>query len=307
LVVPARKTLELDYAGAVLLMTGVTALLMWSSQVRSAPWSSLPQTLTLVAGFVLLAAFAVQEHRAAEPILPPRLYANRVILFTNLIGFLVATVNFAGLVLLPVFFQIVMNMGAAESGLMVIPMLFGIPIASFTSGQIMGRTGRYKGIIPSALALVTIAFGLFSTMTVETPLTAILGYIGLLGLGLGACFPVLMISTQNAAGAGDVGTATSSITFSRSLGASFGTALFWAVVLAPLSAASVSRAQAFFQFGRAGLARLAAPDQTALLSSLAQGFHDVFVIGAGVALATFTLSLFLHEEPLKTSPVTRTA
>jgi EmrB/QacA subfamily drug resistance transporter len=301
LALPAWRSPKIDYVGALLLVPGVSALLIWTSEARTVPW---PPTvsLALAGGLVLLAGFAVRETRAAEPLIPPRLYANRIILFTNVIAFCVSTLQFAGLVLLPVFFQIVMGMPAADSGLMVVPMLCGIPISSLASGQIMGRTGHYKPIIPCALGLATVSFFLFATMKATTPLPAIIGYVALLGLGLGACFPVLMISTQNAAEAGDIGAATSSVTFSRSLGASFGTAMFWAILLAPLSLASIGSAQTLFRYGRNGLARLPAPEQAALLSSLTAGFQHVFLVGAGIGLATLLFALFLREEPLKTSP-----
>ena len=303
---PVRKSVKIDYAGALLLVPGVSALLIWTSLAKTIPWPPLV-TAALVAGIAFAAAFVFREAHAEDPLVPPRLFGNRVILFTNVIGFCIAMIQFSGLVLLPVFFQIVRQMPAANSGLMVIPMLCGIPIASFTSGQIMGRTGRYKPIIPTALALATLSFFLFSTMDAATPLLAVVFYVALLGLGLGACFPVLMIATQNAAEARDIGVATSSITFSRSLGASFGTAAFWAILVGPLSTASSAGAQALFKHGRAGLSQLPAAEQTALLSSLSAGFHNVFLVGAGVGLATLLLALFLREEPLKTSPSTQLA
>lgn len=304
LALPTWARIEIDYAGAALLIPGVSALLIWTSQVQSPAGGAIPLAFALVAGVGLLVAFGFHEMRAKDPLIPPRLFAHRLILFTNAIGFAIATVQFAGLVLLPVFFQIVGGMAAADSGLMLMPMLFGIPVASFTAGQIMGRTGRYKAIIPCALALVTIAFGLFATMTAATPLPAIVCYVALSGLGLGACFPVLTIATQNAAAARDVGAATSSVTFSRSLGGSFGTAVFWSVLIASVAGASRGSVQTLFAYGRSGLERLPPGQRDVLLASLTQGFREVFLGAAAVALATFVFALFLVEEPLKSAPRT---
>ena len=300
---PAARTARLDVLGATLLMIGVSLVLLAISQ-SSAAWT-VSRFGEMGIGVIFLIAFVAQEFRAADPILPPRLYSNRVIVWTNTIGFLMATVQFAALVLLPVFFQLVTGVSATTSGLMIIPMLVVILIASVIVGQIMTRTGRYRAIFPVALTLMTLAFVLFARMDTQSGLPVIEFAVILFGFGIGCCGPVLMTSTQNAARGADIGAATSSVTFSRSMGASLGTALFWAILLIPLSTASTGSAEALFRSGHAGLAHLDPLERLHTMALLVSGFHNVYTIAAGISLATAIFAIFLKEEPLKTSRRTK--
>jgi EmrB/QacA subfamily drug resistance transporter len=270
LVAPARASGKTDVGGALLLIPAVSFVLFWISEAGTAVW-------VLIAGIVFAVAFVAQEFRADEPVLPPRLFRNGVIRVTSGVAFLVSVVQFSALVLLPVYFQVVDGLGVAAAGLMIVPMLIGIPIAATTSGQIMVRSGRYKLILPCACALIAAAFAFFSTMESGTSRVAIVVAIGILGLGVGSTGPVLMTSTQNASESRDVGVATATIGFARALGASFGTALFWSVLLA---------------------------DRDHVSGSLQPGFHHVFLIAAGIAVVTGAIALFLREETLKTAPRT---
>lgn len=300
---PANRKPSLDIAGALLLICGVSMLLLFVSQMQSTAWDG-AMMVELGISIALLAAFVAVELRAKEPILPPRLFANPVILWANIIGFALSSVQFAALVLLPVFFQLVKGMSTTLSGLMIVPMLIAVPITAYTCGQIMSRTGRYKAILPIAFLLMTTSFVLFARMNGDTSIIAVVVAVTLLGLGVGWCSPVLITATQNSAHPADIGAATSSVTFSRSLGASIGTAAFWAILIAPISLASVGSAQALFNGGHAGLVHLAAADRQHVMTLLITGFHNVFAISAAVAFATLIFSLFLREEPLKTAPRT---
>ena len=255
-----------------------------------------------VAGIAFFGIFIVHERRAADPIVPPRLYANRVIVWTNAIGLLLATVQYSALVLLPVFFQLVGGVSATTSGLMIIPMLVVVPIASIVAGQIMARTGRYRLILPVAFALMCVAFVSFAGMATGRRTAVEIEFaVMLLGYGIGSCGPVLMTATQNAAVSGDIGAATSSVTFSRSLGASFGTAAFWAILLAPLGSGAAGATDALFHGGHAGLALLPPTERLRVIALVASGFRDVFALSACVALGTAIFALFLREEALKTT------
>ncbi len=271
---PSRRRGNIDVAGALLLIVSVSLLVFWTSDTATGPW-------LLASGIAVAAAFVWRELHASEPVLPPRLYRNPVIVMTNITGFLISVLQFSALVLIPVYFQLVGGMGVAAGGLMVVPMLAGIPIAATTSGLIMLRTGRYKPIIPIACLLMATAFAFLALNGVGAPLGATILAIGLLGLGVGSSGPVIMTATQNAAESRDVGVATASIGFVRALGASFGTAFFWAVLLA------------------AGGGRIRDAAQP--------GFHDVFALAAVLALVTAAVALALREEPLKTAPRTRLA
>jgi EmrB/QacA subfamily drug resistance transporter len=301
---PARAT-SLDLVGAGMLMAGVTLVLLAVSESTGGWSAELIAQAVIGAGFLI--AFIVQEHRAADPILPPRLYHHRTIVWTTTIGFCLSVVQFAALVLLPVFFQLVTGVRATTSGFMIIPMLTIIPCASVIVGQFMARTGRYRPVFPIAFACLAAAFALFSTMNTHTGIPSIEGAVLLLGIGIGCCGPVLMTATQNAADSTDVGAATSAVTFARSLGASIGTAMFWAILLVPLSAASLGSAEALFRAGHAGIEALAPAESARVMSLLLTGFQHVFVLAAGISLATAIFAAFMKEEPLKTAPRTTLA
>jgi EmrB/QacA subfamily drug resistance transporter len=296
---PARRT-GLDLLGAALLTAGVSLVLLVVSQ-STAVWTP-AMFAEVAAGVVLLGAFVVQERRAADPILPPRLYANSVIVWTNVSGFLLSALQYSSYVLLPVFLQLIIGVSATQSGLMIIPMLVIMPTSSIFVGQYMTRTGKYRAVMPIAFVLTCIAFIMFAWMTPATNLATIEFAMLLLGFGLGMCGPVLMTATQNAAQSGDIGAATSSVTFLRSLGASIGTASFWALLLVPLASASAASAQALFRGGHAGLAGLAEDQRVHVLALLAEGFHHVFALAASVSLASAIFTIFLREEALKTVP-----
>jgi EmrB/QacA subfamily drug resistance transporter len=299
---PARSS-RLDYAGALLLIAGVSLVLLAVSGSTSG-WDA--QAISeMGAGLVLLALFVAQEFRADDPIVPPRLYRNAIVVGMNVVGLLLSMVQFGALVLLPVYFQLVMGVPATISGFMIVPMLLLIPVASVLAGQFMARTGRYKAIFPVAFVLMTVAMIAFARMSASSSTLSVELAVGLLGLGIGCCGPVLMAGTQNAAHGADLGAATSSITFARSLGASLGTAMFWAILLVPLASASLGSTDALFHAGYAGIVGLPAGERERVMGLLAMGFHNVFVISAGIAFGTALFSLFLREEPLKTAPRSR--
>ncbi len=297
---PPAPSARLDYAGALLLIAGVSLVLLAVSGSTSGwnPWI----LLKMGAGLALLALFVAQEFRADDPIVPPRLYRNGIVVGMNVVGLLLTMVQFGTLVLLPVYFQLVMGLPATISGVMIVPMLLLIPVGSVLAGQFMARTGRYKAIFPVAFVLMTVALIAFAQMSASSPTLSLEVAVGVLGLGIGSCGPVLMAGTQNAAQGADLGAATSSITFARSLGASLGTAIFWAILLVPLASASLGSTDALFHGGYAGIIGLPAAERERVLGLLAAGFHNVFLISAAIAFAGAVFSLFLREEPLKTAP-----
>jgi len=230
-----RRHRRIDYLGAVLLTAAVADLLLVASWGgTTSAWTS-PTLLGLVAAAPLLVGgFIVQELRAAEPILPPRLFANPVISLASLTSFIVAMAMFGGIVLLPVFLQLVTGVGAGHSGVLLIPLMGGTVVGAFTSGQLMRRTGRYKAFPLIGLGMSTLAFALLATMDAVTPPAMAMAYMGLLGIGIGMSMPVMLVAVQNAAEPRDIGVATATVAFSRSLGGSFGAAILWSVLLAAL-------------------------------------------------------------------------
>jgi EmrB/QacA subfamily drug resistance transporter len=298
----------IDYAGAVLLSAAVTGFLLvmtWGGITY--PWTSGVIAGTLAASVAVLAAFVAVERRAAEPLLPPRIYGHAVVIVSNLVGLIVAMLAFAAIVLFPVYFELVMGFDAGNAGVLLIPFQAGITVASFSAGQIMRKTGRYKWMPPVSLCGAVAGCLLLATIDAATPPLVTMLYSTLMGLGIGATFPVLLIATQNAAEPRDLGVATSTIAFSRQLGASFGAAIFWSIILGVMagdlhgSGMDAAR-RALFSGGRAAIDVLPAAERTAIVGALVHGFHVAFACAAAVSLAGLLLSLLLKEEPLSATP-----
>ena len=178
---------------------------------------------------MLLAVFVFVERRAAEPVLPLHLFSNRGFSVTSVVGFIVGFAMFGAITYLPVFFQIVHGESPTTSGLQLLPLLGGLIICSTGSGIVISRTGRYRVFPIAGTALITIGLLLLSQVGIGTSLVVSRLYMFVLGVGLGCVMQVLVLIVQNAVPYSELGVATSGATFFRSIGGSFGTAIFGAI------------------------------------------------------------------------------
>jgi EmrB/QacA subfamily drug resistance transporter len=308
--VAKRVRHQIDYLGAALIVAAVCCILLVTTMGgNDVPWSA-PVIKVLIGGaIVLFVACIVQELRASEPVLPPRLFANRTFVVANLTNLLVSIGMLGSIVFMPLFLQLVYSLGAADSGLMLIPLTAASVIAAITTGRLVAATGRYR-IYPIIGVIVTgLGMALLALVTAATPLYLTAGAMALGGFGIGLVMPVMMVVVQNAVDGRDLGTATSSISFFRSMGGSFGVALFGAVLIARLNAllAGVPGHEALGP--DPGIQLLHAGPQAVALAPLAirqavagvmtTAFHDVFWVGAGIAVLSFVGVLFLKEVPLR--------
>jgi EmrB/QacA subfamily drug resistance transporter len=306
-----RTRRRIDYLGAALLTLTVTDLLLVASWGGTTFAWSAPIMLALMAAAPPLAAVCVlQELRAPEPILPPRLFADPVIRLANLVSFMVAMAMFGAIVLLPVFLQLVTGVGAGRSGILLIPLMGGTVIGAFTSGRLMRRTGRYKAFPLIGLTMATLAFALLATMDAATAPAFAMVYMGVLGIGIGMSMPVMLVAVQNAAEARDIGIATATVAFFRSLGGSFGAAILWSVLLAALArslaaAGGGALGTALLQGGPAAMAALPVAQRALLMPALTRAFHLAFALSAAIAAASVVTTLFLEERPLRRSTARR--
>jgi hypothetical protein len=300
-----RQEHRIDYTGALLLVIGVGALLLmtvWGG--REYPWSS-PLIIGLaVVGFVLVGLFLWWESRVAEPILPLRLFRDRTFSLTSAAGFIVGLAMFGGIVFLPLFLQIVVGASATNSGLLLLPMMAGIIVASVGGGRLITKTGRYKIYPVIGAALAAVALFLLSTMGVGTTLVPASIYMLILGTGLGLMFQVLVLAVQNSVELKDLGVATSANTFFRSLGGSFGTALFGAIFTSRLAA----RLAELLPGGQVGGDLTSSPQvilqlppdvRAPVIQAFADATSTVFVVGVPFAIVAFLLMLVMPELPLR--------
>jgi EmrB/QacA subfamily drug resistance transporter len=218
---------RIDYLGAALLAAGVSSLVLlttWGGTEYA--WGSAEIIGLGIAGVVLLAAFVFVERRVAEPIVPLDLFRNSVFSVSSAVGFIVGFAMFGAIVFLPQYQQIVKGVSPTTSRLLLLPLMAGLLVASIGSGQLITRYGRYKLFPITGTALMTLGLFLLSTLGPKTSQVVSSIYMAVLGLGLGLVMQVLVLAVQNSVEYRDLGTATSVSTFFRSIGGSFGVAIF---------------------------------------------------------------------------------
>lgn len=308
--IPVRAPQErrsIDFLGVALMMPGVTAWMLvcaWGG--TEYPWGS-PEILGLAAiGLLFLLAFALQELRARDALLPPRLFINRNVRTVLITQFIIASTLLSGALLLPVFLQLVAGYTASESGGFMIPLIGSQMAGSITTGYRMRATGRYKLSPQIGFLGIMISFVLYATMSATTPAWLMAIYFMINGVAVGLCMSPMTVAGQNAADFRDLGAFTGTSGFFRSLGGSFGTALLWTgLVLAFgyfLAGSHLGLGPDVLRGGPQALANLPAEVRTAILPDLTHAFSITFGIAAAIAFIGFIAISFLEEVPLRTTP-----
>ena len=296
----------IDYLGAITLAIAATLLVLFTSLGgTSLPWGS-PWIIGFgIGGLVVTGIFVLVERRAEEPVIPLRLFRNRVFSAASAIGFVVGFAMFGALTFLPQFFQIVKGVTPTMSGLRLLPLMGGLFAASIFSGQMISRGGRYKRYPVVGTALMTIGTYLMSTVTMHTQSLVIALYMLIFGVGLGCVMQVLVLSVQNAVGYEDLGTATASANFFRSIGGSFGVAMFGAVFANVLPKRlhhnlPVHTGSFHVQTLTPGLlASLPAPIREGVILSVSQTIQVVFLFAVPICVLAFGLTWLLPEVELR--------
>lgn len=311
LTLPRRRSEHrIDYVGAGLLTSAVVPLLLVAEKGHDWGWGS-PLTLSLLALSIgSLIAFVPWEQRMGdEAILPMRMFRSSVFSLTNVVSLLVGAGMFGGLVVVPLYLQIVKGSSPTEAGLQLIPLMVGIIITSGISGKVMSRTGRYKRLPIVGTALMVLAMLLFSTLTLDSPIWRAMLFMVVMGAGLGLSMQTLVLSVQNAMPPRDMGVATSSVTFFRSMGGTFGAAVALAILFGSVAGNIADRArsarvpaEAFRGFNLDDTSTLTAIPQAArdaVLGGFVDSMSTVFLVMALLLVPAFVLSLFIREIPLR--------
>ena len=226
-----RRSGAVDYIGAILLVAAfVPLLLALSLGGHDFAWSS-PQSLGLFAfAAVALAAFLYAESRVSNPILPLRLFKNRVFAAANGAGFLLSMAFLGVVTFLPLYMQLGLGVDATTSGLAILPMMGGLIVSSTLAGQMVSRTGRYKPMLIAGAALLMTGFWLLTRVGTHTTLLDLCWRMAIVGLGLGPSQSLFNIAIQSAVEPHDIGVATSSNQFFRQIGSTIGVAIFGALL-----------------------------------------------------------------------------
>ncbi len=231
-----KRSHKIDYLGAAVVTAAVTTLLLavsWSGPDNG--WGSATTIGLLVAAVVLAVAFVFVELRVSEPIIPMDLFKGRI--FSGYAGFafLLGFAMFGALIFLPLYLQAVKDLSPTRSGLALLPMIVGIFSASIPSGQLMSKTGRYKIYPIISAVLVGGAMVMLSTLSLSTPYWQLAIYMFVMGSGLGLSMQITVTAAQNSVPRKHMGTATSTMTFFRSMGGAIGTAVYGAVLTSRLT------------------------------------------------------------------------
>jgi EmrB/QacA subfamily drug resistance transporter len=299
----------IDYAGTVLIGAAATCLVLLTSLGGvTYPWGSFPIILLAALGAVCVAGFIWVEARAAEPVMPLKLFTSRVFASASVVGFVIGFVMFGSLAYLPQYMQVVRGISPTLSGLRLLPLMLGLLITSIGVGQLVSRTGRYKIFPIMGTAVMTVGLFLLSRLGVSTDFWLVSLFLFVLGVGIGASMQVLVLAVQNAVDYKDLGAATSGTTFFRSIGGSFGTAVFGAV-FSNVLAGDIARAlhgvslpsgiTAGTGASPAVLAHLPPAVHAGYIAGFSQALHTVFVVATPIGAAAFVLSFLLKEVPLR--------
>ncbi|KXK60025.1 multidrug MFS transporter [Micromonospora rosaria] len=315
-----RREHRVDWLGAALLVAGVSCLLLalsWGG--TSYPWGSTVIVGLFVAGAVLAVLFVLQEARTAEPILPLRLFRGRTFCLANAAGFVLGLVMFGSIIFIPLYLQIVKGASPTRSGLLMLPMMAGIIVTSVLTGRAMSRIGRYKWFPVAGAVVLLVGMLLFTRLRVESSLWVAFGFMVVIGVGLGLCMQSLILGVQNSVDPRDLGAGTSSATFFRSLGGSFGVAILGAVLSARLGTELADRLpgaiaqlppdQAAEVAARGGtgisinapeaILALPAPVRGAIQAAFVESLHLVFLTAAVLAVVAVLVTVALPDDQLR--------
>jgi len=304
--VARRVSHAIDYVGASLLAIALSGTIFVTDVGGlNYPWTS-PLILGLIAVSALaLGGFIVAEHRAAEPVLPLRLFRNRTFVVSTVTGLIVGFALFGSVTYLPLFLQVVKGDSPTASGLRMIPMMGGMLVSSIIAGQLISRTGRYKLFPILGTAIMVTGLFLLSRMKADTSLTTAALLMMLLGLGLGLVMQVLVLTAQNAVDYKDLGVATSGATLFRLVGGSVGTAVLGAIFASRLHS-FVARSLPESAIGAAAASlnpKTMDSLDPAVRAIYAAGFtaslNTVFLVATFVGIAGFVLTWMLPEKPLR--------
>ncbi|WP_446216747.1 MDR family MFS transporter [Micromonospora sp. IBHARD004] len=302
-----RTEHKIDWVGAALLSVGITAIVLvttWGGNEYD--WTS-PQILGLaVLALVALVVFALVERRAAEPILPLGLFANRNFALISVIGFLLGFAMFGAMNFLPLYQQTVQGASATNSGLLLLPLMFGMLVVSLVVGRAITKTGRYR-IFPIVGGVVMAAgMALLTRLEVDTSKAESSLYMIVLGVGMGFLMQTSMLIAQNSVEQKDLGAASGAATFFRSIGGSFGISLFGAIFANRL--ADSAAGAAFSGGGGEGgqmdleqLKQLPAQARELVLGGLSDAISHVFFWAVVFTIAVPVLAWFIKEVPLRST------
>jgi len=315
-----KRDHSIDYLGAVLMVASVCLILLSASIYGPQyGWGDSRTVTYALVGIVLTILFLLWERKAKEPILPLYLFKNHTFSVTSALGAVIGAGMFGAIIMLPLYFQVVRGYSATEAGLKLIPLMLGIVSTSIISGKMISKHGHYKRFPIMGTAIMTVGILLMTRLQIDTPYWQISIYAIMVGAGLGLSMQTIVIALQNSVEFKDMGVATSSNTFFRSLGSVFGTAIFGSILtnrvvhymssgFGDLAKTNPSALEGFDTSKLAALTNNTAVLKTfppvikqTALEAFVNSFHVVFYAAAPITLLGLALAFMLRETPLRTT------
>ena len=303
-----RRQTSVDYLGAATIVGSVTSLVLylsWAGPDRG--WTSATGSWLLVGALVLGGLFVLVESRAKEPIIPLELFRHWTFTSNIIFAMLMGIAMFGGLIFLPIYLQAVKGMNATQSGLAILPLVVGIFTTSIGGGQIMARTGRYKWMPITGALVVGGALFAFSRLQVDTPYYVVALIMYAFGSGLGFTMQVVVTAVQNSVDRRNMGVATASVTFFRSMGGAIGTALLGAILNIRLKhhlseivgAAGQAPSGPIKTDDVTAIKALPEPIKGWVLEAFTRSMDDVFLVAVPFMAVAFVIALTMREKPLR--------
>ena len=305
-----RKKVSIDYLGAALIASGVSTLLIWVTLAgKNFDWASLTSYGLVALGVVLLALAIFVESKVSSPIIPLHIFRDRTTTLATLASVGVGVALFGGAVFLGQYFQIARGYSPTAAGLLTLPMVIGSMLSATVSGNLITRYGRWKRFLVAGAAMMTIGFGLLATIDAHTDMVVVGVFLFVLGCGMGMTMQNLVLAVQNNVSPDNLGAATSTVTFFRSLGGAAGVSVLGAVlsnhvtdlIAKGLGALGIGAgASGGGSAGLANLNELPAPIAAIVRGAYGDGTARVFLVAAVMAALSFIAIAFIKEVALKT-------
>ena len=303
-----RRPARIDWLGSILLTSGVSLLLIWVSFADNPEyygWWSWQSALMVGGGVVLLALLVVVESKVAEPIIPLKIISERTTALAIWASVAVGVAMFGSSTFLGQYFQVARGATPTEAGLLTLPMIAGNLIGSVVSGLLISRTGKWKGYLVAGAILLIGGLGLGGTMDHTTDLWKAGLFTAILGLGLGMLMQNLVLAVQNTVSARDIGTASASVAFFRSVGGAIGVSVLGAILgnrvqeLAAQGFAAAGISGAGGSGAALNLADMPAPVRDIVRAAYGDATAEIFLIAAGIAVIALVAVLLITERPLR--------
>jgi EmrB/QacA subfamily drug resistance transporter len=302
---------KIDWWGTTFLSSGVVALILlttWGGTTYA--WGSTMIMTLGIGGVALLVIFCLIELRAPEPIIPLVLFRNRTFSAASAVGFVIGFTMFGAIIYLPLYLQIVHGASPTKSGLELLPMVGGMLVTFVLSGQLVTRTGRYKIFPILGSAVLAVGLALLANLGPQTAFGYVALYMVIVGLGLGLVMQVLVVAVQNSVPYSQLGTATATATFFRTIGGAFGVAVLGAVfntqLLAKMRAHASPAELKLISGGNitanpAEISHLPLAQRIQVIDAFSHSLQTVFIVAVPFAIVAFALSWLMKEIPLRTT------